>query len=404
MSINQVMLCSSVECKGIIGNDGRHYILDLLRTFPPDVNFLEVEGLELSKEAKALGFPIVHKHKLCCLRQELIDAFVESRYVMFIKHAAVQLQQLGLRKQMDLFKPTTIAEVKAEEAVKVTAVAEVAAGEENREQSGDNKAKDDKSRMEEEEAKKIVESITDSITSGSGSSGAGGGGPSGEKREVEESTKDIVKKAARMVGSLKDTEFDIRFNPDVFSPGVRHKKDFPAELSSAVIPAAAASAGCVEDESEFFRKQCQLVKDAADFVLTSQVPAFVRDCLDHTATPMDGQTLADNLHNRGINIRYLGVVAKMLARVPQLSYVHSIAVSEVIVRSAKHIFTIYMQNLDMTCLSAGVAHFLNCFLSSQPNVSPLFSDELKSSSSSSKSKRNRRFKGKQLSGNLLLLA
>lgn len=28
------------ECKGIIGNDGRHYILDLLRTFPPDLNFL----------------------------------------------------------------------------------------------------------------------------------------------------------------------------------------------------------------------------------------------------------------------------------------------------------------------------------------------------------------------------
>lgn len=38
-----VELCSSVECKGIIGNDGRHYILDLLRTFPPDVNFLQRE-------------------------------------------------------------------------------------------------------------------------------------------------------------------------------------------------------------------------------------------------------------------------------------------------------------------------------------------------------------------------
>ena len=33
----EVELCSSVECKGIIGNDGRYYILDLLRTFPPDV-------------------------------------------------------------------------------------------------------------------------------------------------------------------------------------------------------------------------------------------------------------------------------------------------------------------------------------------------------------------------------
>nr|CAD7587605.1 unnamed protein product [Timema genevievae] len=41
----EVELCSSVECKGIIGNDGRHYILDLLRTFPPDINFLKCELL-----------------------------------------------------------------------------------------------------------------------------------------------------------------------------------------------------------------------------------------------------------------------------------------------------------------------------------------------------------------------
>lgn len=35
-----VMLQSSVESKGIIGNDSRHYVLDLLRTFAPDVNYL----------------------------------------------------------------------------------------------------------------------------------------------------------------------------------------------------------------------------------------------------------------------------------------------------------------------------------------------------------------------------
>ena len=48
-----------------------------------------------------------------------------------------------------------------------------------------------------------MESLTDSITSG-------------EKKDIEESTKDIVKKAALAVNSLKETEFDIRFNPDVF--------------------------------------------------------------------------------------------------------------------------------------------------------------------------------------------
>lgn len=63
--------------------------------------------------------------------------------------------------------------------------------------------------MEEDEAKRIVESMTDSITSG-------------EKQDMEDSTKEIVKKAANAVGSLKETEFDIRFNPDVYSPGVVH--------------------------------------------------------------------------------------------------------------------------------------------------------------------------------------
>lgn len=39
---------------------------------------------------------------------------------------------------------------------------------------------------------------------------------------VEESSRDIVKKAALAVGSLSDTEFNITFNPDVFQAHVKH--------------------------------------------------------------------------------------------------------------------------------------------------------------------------------------
>jgi hypothetical protein len=69
---------------------------------------------------------------------------------------------------------------------------------------------------------------------------------------VEESTKEIVKRAAIAVGSLKETEFDVRFNPDVYSPGVQHV-----------------------DPDHQLEKQRQLVKDAACFLLTVQIPAFV---------------------------------------------------------------------------------------------------------------------------------
>lgn len=325
----EIELCSSVECKGIIGNDGRHYILDLLRTFPPDVNFLKLEGEELSKEVQALGFPIQHKHKLCCLRQELIDAFVESRYVMFIKYAAAHLQKAGtlrLQERKEKLKLTEAFE--SENKVVITELMPNNDRPDVPEKNEVEKASEENP-MEPDEAKKIVESITDSITSG-------------EKQELEESTKEIVRKAATAVSSLKETEFDIRFNPDVFSPQVRH----------------------VDANGEGFIKEKQLVKDAADYLVVAQVPSFIRDCLDHTVIPMDGVTLSEALHTRGINIRYLGKITSMLSKIKQLDYLYSITVAELITRAAKHIFATYTQSTEVMSLATAISHFLNCFLTS----------------------------------------
>ena len=83
----------------------------------------------------------------------------------------------------------------------------------------------------------------------------------------------------------------------------------------------------------------------------------------------------------------------MLSKVPQLSYIHSIAVSEVIIRSTKHIFTAFLQGLELTHLSIGVAHFLNCFLSSSSSVTVTLSDELKSLTGSSGSRNKKRRNG-----------
>lgn len=112
---------------------------------------------------------------------------------------------------------------------------------------------------------------------------------------------------------------------------------------------------------------------------------------------MDGSTLVEALHGRGINVRYLGKLAAMLAAVPQLKYLNRIAVSELVLRSAKHIFTSYMQvngtissthgivvifvyltrrvfllfqGTELMCLSAAISHFLNCLLSSAQLTHP----------------------------------
>lgn len=67
-----------------------------------------------------------------------------------------------------------------------------------------------------------------------------------------ERSRAVVAAAARAVASLKESEFDVRFNPDVYSAGIKHAAE-PEQLA----------------------KQRHLVKEAAAFLLTTQIPAFV---------------------------------------------------------------------------------------------------------------------------------
>ncbi|XP_050531862.1 clustered mitochondria protein homolog [Daktulosphaira vitifoliae] len=311
----EIELCSSVECKGIIGNDSRYYILDLLRTFPPDVNFLILNEDVLSQEVKSLGFPIQHRHKLCCLRQELIDSFIETRYMMFIKYAAFHLQHLNL------WKNKINDDISGKTLEVNDSVGQIT-------EKNDTKCdhiiinEDDTS----ETKKKDLETITKTAVNNC----------------EDSNTKEVVKKAAQKVGSLKDSEFDIRFNPDVFSPCVKHSNP----------------------DSDQFKLEKKLVVDAAEYLLLSQIPLFIRDCMDHSSAPMDGQMLSENLHTRGINIRYLGKIAEKLSKIKRLEYLLSITVTELITRAAKHIFNSYLQSAELMSLANAVSHFLNCFLSS----------------------------------------
>ncbi|XP_059829435.1 clustered mitochondria protein homolog isoform X2 [Hypanus sabinus] len=307
----EVELCSSVECKGIIGNDSRHYILDLLRTFPPDLNFLPVEGEELPEECIKMGFPKEHRHRLSCLRQELIEAFVEHRYLVFMKLAALQLMQQKASKQ-EKDCPTV-----TENGSSCTP-----------------------------EATEISKTMSE---------------------DVDPKSKEVILNACKAVGSVSSTSFDIRFNPDIFSPGVRFH----------------------DTSSDELQKQKQLLKDAAAFLLSCQIPTLIKDCVDHTVLPMDGATLAEAMHQRGINIRYMAKIVEFVSKSQarqQLDHIYKLGVTELITRSAKHIFKIYLQGVELSGLSVAISHFLNCFLSSFPNpIAHLPTDELVS-----KKKRNKR--------------
>uniref|UniRef100_A0A8D2LT72 Clustered mitochondria homolog n=1 Tax=Varanus komodoensis TaxID=61221 RepID=A0A8D2LT72_VARKO len=188
----EVELCSSVECKGIIGNDGRHYILDLLRTFPPDLNFLPVDGEEMPEECRKMGFPKQHRHQLCCLRQELVDAFVEHRYLMFMKLAALQLMQ----QKANQSEGDTPLENGGSPTPSFP---------ENGVEDGEKSPLEDGKMDENVAGLDQVKELTETIASDNGA--------------VDPRSKEIIQNACKAVGSISSTSFDIRFNPDIFSPG-----------------------------------------------------------------------------------------------------------------------------------------------------------------------------------------
>ncbi|KAG9510082.1 Clustered mitochondria protein-like protein, partial [Fragariocoptes setiger] len=317
----EIEICSSVECKGIIGNDGRHYILDLLRTFPPDVNYLMLDDEELSKEVQELNYPKKFKHKLCSLRQELIDAFCEAKYLMLVKLSAMGsvARDVGTAKSEAITNGTNTTEEDNKENV-----SEI-----------EDRAKECTDDSNSQSQKSIEVDSGDGAVSTTKSNGL-----------VDS------ERASSVVAKMSD--FDIRFNPDVFSPGVKHQTS----------------------DLETLRKERALVKEAAEFLLMHQIPSFVRDCMDHTTTPIDGVMLSEEMHTRGINIRYLGRVTELLSKVDELSYLHGIALVELISRATKHVYCTYIQDVDIMNLAAAIAHFMNCYLSSCTNIAAVEGAEL----------------------------
>uniref|UniRef100_A0A158R5N9 Clustered mitochondria protein homolog n=1 Tax=Syphacia muris TaxID=451379 RepID=A0A158R5N9_9BILA len=360
----KVKLYSSFETKGIVGTDGRHYILDLLRTFPPDVNYLE--GAEVTEICKANGYPRPFPHKLVSLRQELVDAFVEYflsllllainyksvkqkstfglessfvklffRYLMFVRIAAYHIQQPRIKSNNEVKDENETKEAneddenkqhlqlpdaedldnpKSEDAIVNKIKSEIIA---NAKESGLPEA---------EAARKLVGKVIESE----------------EKKDDDglnqEISNQIMAKAAEAVGSSLPGGFDIRFNPDCYCTTVKHA------------------------ETEDLQKQRRFVAEAAEFLLVQQLPNFVRECLHHALMPVDGSSLTETMHSRGINIRYLGKLTKCIANVEQLSYLKTVCVCELLCRSAKHLFREYLQPVGAAHLAIAISHFLNCLL------------------------------------------
>lgn len=151
----------------------------------------------------------------------------------------------------------------------------------------------------------------------------------------------IIADACAHVQSWKPNEFDIRFHPNLFQPVCQ-----------------------LADDAETLDKDAQLLADACKYLVSTQIPGLMRDLAEHSIYLVDGAGLVETMHARGINVRYLGYLTQLLEKQDaRLSYVHSIAVNELISRCAKRVFRSYIQSVSSLNMAQAVAHFLNCYLS-----------------------------------------
>ncbi|KAA8592291.1 hypothetical protein FQN60_017746 [Etheostoma spectabile] len=289
---HKVPLFTSVDAQGLLGADGRFYILDVFRTCPADANFCqEVEtecqtvtgeeesddkSCEEDKEKKGCvkdgwpenyhsdsGFPKSFPHGLCRLRPELVQAFIQHKHCQFTQHVRETLDENGGFEEC-----ATACDSRATKAVRA---------------------------------------------------------------------------ACKEVGSVSDIIFEMRFNPSVFSPEV----SFPA------------------GESKSTNLQKRLLREAAAFIITHQIPAFVEYCLQSNEAPMDGVSLKLALHQRGINLRYLGHVITTISQSEhkeRLRHITRSVIGEIFTRSTRRVFNSFLQGVDVPSLSAAVSHFLCCLL------------------------------------------
>lgn len=254
----------SVETKGLLGTDGRKYVLDLYRVTPLDVTWQEEAGSD------------AYPHRMSVLRLELVEAYWRQKMSQYVK-----------------------AEVERRRSAKA-----------------------------EETAAKEKSETADSKEEGS-----------------EEKTEEALDQERVDISG-----FSLALNPDACSGQVPQTDEEKQQWA--------------QDEKE--------VRDTCDFLRSKVMPELIQDLHDgDVGFPMDGQSLSQLLHKRGINIRYLGKLAQLsLEKGARLEALSTLLVQEMIARGFKHIANEYLRNVPAPFVASCVAHLLNCLIGTDINPNP----------------------------------
>ncbi|MCJ1384694.1 Intracellular distribution of mitochondria [Xylographa soralifera] len=300
----------SVETKGLLGTDGRKYVLDLYRLTPLDITWIEEYWSDVSDtvvKPPETNYP----HRMTVLRPELMETYWRSKMGEFVK------AELERRRH-----PAGGAE------------------------HVDTKVPSDTNGNAESKA------ITNGDTQEHDETGLTA---TGEKAETE-----------RLQERVDISDFDLAFNPDVFC-GQAPRAD--EEKEQLVRDEKEVRSIC-----DFLRQNVisELVSYPPVLDEHPLTVSQVHDLREgEVGFPMDGHSLARLLHKRGINIRYLGKLATLAKeQSSRLEALNALSIQEMIARSFKHIANHYMKGLPSVFVSSCLAHLLNCLLGADFNQAP----------------------------------
>ena len=113
------------------------------------------------------------------------------------------------------------------------------------------------------------------------------------------------------------------------------------------------------------KSPASLLEECRKFYLEVALPKIVEDFSSLELSPIDGNTLTEFMHSRGINMRNLGRLAKMCR---SLRHIEKLCVQEMVVRAVKRVVrALFASAPTMAQKAAAVAAVLNALFSNEAN-------------------------------------
>ena len=281
---------ASVETKGLLGTDGRKYVLDLYRVTPLDIHWLEQYRSQDEDEAKR------YPHRMAVLRPELVQSYRIMKLREYIS------------KKVEEKRATRTQEQTNAGAAQLTN----GTGGDSEEKPGNELTNGETERKVDDEA---------------------------SKEQQQQETVDV-------------SSFSFSLNPDVFSGQQPQTEEEKAEWDA--------------DELE--------VRAVCKHLTSEVIPRLIREIQESdVGFPMDGQSLVREMHKRGINVRYLGEIARQCDENDSNKRAHilgQLCQQEMVSRAFKHLTNSHMKTLPPCFAQSCVAHLLNCLLGTEFNANP----------------------------------